>query len=47
MLNADMPFWDVRLAARGSGAEMQRASASRRGHLTGVVDDLMNLTVRT
>jgi carboxylate-amine ligase len=35
-----------RLAARGSGAQLQRASALRRGVLTDVVDDLMELTVR-
>lgn len=35
-----------RLAARGGGAEMQRASAARHGDLTGVVDDLIDLTGR-
>jgi carboxylate-amine ligase len=35
-----------RVAARGSGAQLQRASAERRGVLTDVVDDLMELTVR-
>jgi glutamate---cysteine ligase / carboxylate-amine ligase len=35
-----------RLCARGTGAEMQRASADRRGELTDVVDDLMALTTR-
>lgn len=35
-----------RLAARGSGAELQRLSAGRRGRLTDVVDDLMALTAR-
>jgi carboxylate-amine ligase len=33
-----------RLAARGGGAERQRASAKRHGALTGVVDDLVALT---
>jgi carboxylate-amine ligase len=33
-----------RLAARGSGAERQRASAARHGALTGVVEDLVALT---
>jgi glutamate---cysteine ligase / carboxylate-amine ligase len=46
----DMPqvtaFMD-RLAARGTGAEMQRASLARRGDLIDVVDDLMALTART
>jgi glutamate---cysteine ligase / carboxylate-amine ligase len=36
-----------RLAARGSGAEMQRASAARHHSLTGVVDDLVVATART
>jgi carboxylate-amine ligase len=36
-----------RLAARGSGAEMQRASFARHGALSGVVDDLISLTART
>ncbi len=35
-----------RLAARGTGAEMQRASAERRGALTDVIDDLIELTAR-
>ena len=35
-----------RLCARGTGAEMHRASADRRGELTDVVDDLMALTTR-
>jgi glutamate---cysteine ligase / carboxylate-amine ligase len=35
-----------RLAARSTGAEMQRASAERRGALTDVVDDLVELTAR-
>jgi carboxylate-amine ligase len=35
-----------RLAARGTGAERQRASAARHGTLTGVVDDLVVLTER-
>jgi carboxylate-amine ligase len=35
-----------RLSVRGTGAEMQRASARRRGALTDVVDDLMELTAR-
>ena len=35
-----------RLAVRGTGAEMQRTSAARRGMLTDVVDDLMELTAR-
>ncbi|WP_234809849.1 carboxylate-amine ligase [Mycolicibacterium tusciae] len=35
-----------RLTARGTGAEMQRASAQRRGTLTDVVDDLMATTAR-
>ena len=33
-----------RLAARGGGAERQRASASRHGTLTGVVDELVART---
>jgi glutamate---cysteine ligase / carboxylate-amine ligase len=36
-----------RLAARGSGAEIQRASAARHRTLTGVVDDLVDATART
>ncbi|KUH81174.1 MULTISPECIES: glutamate--cysteine ligase [unclassified Mycobacterium] len=36
-----------RLSARGNGADLQRASASRHGDLTGVVDDLLDLTART
>lgn len=36
-----------RLADRGTGAEMQRASLARRGSLAGVVDDLVSLTART
>lgn len=36
-----------RLAARGAGAEMQRASAVRHHGLTGVVDDLLERTART
>ena len=35
-----------RLEVRGTGAEMQRVSAKRRGTLTDVVDDLMELTAR-
>jgi glutamate---cysteine ligase / carboxylate-amine ligase len=35
-----------RLAARGTGAECQRASAARHGVLTGVVDDLITDTAR-
>ena len=35
-----------RLASRGTGADMQRASAARRGEVTDVVDDLLALTVR-
>jgi glutamate---cysteine ligase / carboxylate-amine ligase len=35
-----------RLAARGTGAERQRASAARHGVLTRVVDDLITETVR-
>jgi carboxylate-amine ligase len=35
-----------RLTSRGSGAELQRASARRHGSLTGVVDDLVALTAR-
>ena len=35
-----------RLHARGTGAEMQRASARRRGSLTDVVDDLTATTAR-
>jgi carboxylate-amine ligase len=37
----------ARLAGRGSGAELQRASSARHGCLTGVVDDLLDLTART
>ena len=36
-----------RLAARGTGAELQRASLARHGTLAGVVDDLVSLTART
>ncbi|ULE32338.1 carboxylate-amine ligase [Mycobacterium sp. IDR2000157661] len=36
-----------RLFARGTGADVQRASAARRGLLTDVVDDLMATTART
>lgn len=36
-----------RLAARGSGAEIQRAAYARHGALSGVVDDLIALTGRT
>jgi glutamate---cysteine ligase / carboxylate-amine ligase len=36
-----------RLAARGTGAEQQRVSAARTGDLTGVVDDLLEMTART
>lgn len=36
-----------RLAARGSGADMQRVSAARHHALSGVVDDLVALTART
>lgn len=36
-----------RLGARGSGADVQRASAARRGRITDVVDDLMATTART
>jgi carboxylate-amine ligase len=36
-----------RLSARGTGADMQRASLARCGTLTGVVDDLVRLTART
>jgi carboxylate-amine ligase len=36
-----------RLAAEGTGAERQRASAARHGSLTDVVDDLVALTVDT
>ncbi|MCT7661835.1 carboxylate-amine ligase [Mycobacterium deserti] len=36
-----------RLAARGTGAELQRASVARRGIVADVVDDLVALTART
>jgi carboxylate-amine ligase len=36
-----------RLVSRGTGADLQRASLSRRGSLAGVVDDLISQTVRT
>jgi carboxylate-amine ligase len=36
-----------RLSARGTGADMQRASLARCGTLTAVVDDLVRLTART
>jgi glutamate---cysteine ligase / carboxylate-amine ligase len=36
-----------RLTARGTGADMQRASLVRHGTLAGVVDDLVSLTART
>jgi carboxylate-amine ligase len=36
-----------RLAARGTGAELQRASVARRRVVTDVVDDLVTLTART
>jgi glutamate---cysteine ligase / carboxylate-amine ligase len=36
-----------RLAARGTGAELQRASMARHGTFAGVVDDLVSLTART
>jgi glutamate---cysteine ligase / carboxylate-amine ligase len=36
-----------RLANRGTGADLQRASLARRGALAGVVDDLVSLTART
>lgn len=35
-----------RLEARGTGAELQRASATRHGALSGVVDDLIALTAQ-
>jgi glutamate---cysteine ligase / carboxylate-amine ligase len=35
-----------RLQARGTGAELQRASSARHGSLAGVVDDLIALTAR-
>lgn len=35
-----------RLEARGTGAELQRASAARHGALSGVVDDLIALTAQ-
>lgn len=35
-----------RLTARGGGAELQRAAATRRGRLSDVVDDLVALTAR-
>lgn len=35
-----------RLSTRGSGAERQRASGTRHGSLTGVIDDLVRLTAR-
>lgn len=36
-----------RLSARGTGAELQRASMARHGTFAGVVDDLVSLTART
>jgi carboxylate-amine ligase len=36
-----------RLTARGTGADLQRASMARHGTLAGVVDDLVSLTART
>jgi carboxylate-amine ligase len=36
-----------RLTARGTGAELQRASLARHGALAGVVDDLVRRTART
>jgi carboxylate-amine ligase len=36
-----------RLDARGTGADLQRASLARRGQITDVVDDLVALTART
>jgi glutamate---cysteine ligase / carboxylate-amine ligase len=36
-----------RLADRGTGADVQRASFARRGSLEGVVDELVSLTART
>jgi glutamate---cysteine ligase / carboxylate-amine ligase len=36
-----------RLTARGTGAELQRASMARHGTFAGVVDDLVSLTART
>lgn len=35
-----------RLAIRGTGAELQRSSAGRRGAVTDVIDDLITLTAR-
>lgn len=37
----------LRLATRGSGAELQRAAAAGHGELTAVVDDLLARTVQT
>jgi carboxylate-amine ligase len=37
----------ARLAARGTGADLQRDSLARHGTLGGVVDDLVSLTART
>jgi carboxylate-amine ligase len=37
----------ARLTARGTGAELQRASMARHGTYAGVVDDLVSLTART
>jgi glutamate---cysteine ligase / carboxylate-amine ligase len=37
----------ARLSARGTGAELQRASMARHGTFAGVVDDLVRLTART
>jgi carboxylate-amine ligase len=36
-----------RLSARGTGADLQRASLARHGTFAGVVDDLVSLTART
>jgi glutamate---cysteine ligase / carboxylate-amine ligase len=37
----------ARLAARGTGAELQRASLNRCGALVGVIDDVVTLTAQT